>query len=67
MLRGELPTPVRLKIGLSDGTITEVVEGELAVGDVVVTDAIVSADAQKPATGAPPGASPAGGGMRRVF
>ena len=40
---------------------------EVKEGDVVVTDAIVSADAQKATPGAPPGAAPAGGGMRRVF
>lgn len=66
VLRGELPSPVRVKIGLSDGTLTEIVEGDVKDGEAIVTDATVSADAKK--SSAPPGAAPArGGGMRRVF
>mgnify|MGYP000226896675 CR=1 FL=1 len=30
------PAPVKLKLGISDGTVTEVVEGELKAGDVLV-------------------------------
>ncbi len=52
--RGETPTTVRIRTGISDGSLTEVVEGDLHPGDAVVTDA--------------PG--PAGGfaaGLRRPF
>ena len=39
------PEPRRIKVGLSDGTSTEVVEGELREGDVVVTGQNVTAPA----------------------
>jgi len=38
VLRGERPTPVTIKIGVSDGTQTEVVEGDVKEGEEVVTD-----------------------------
>jgi HlyD family secretion protein len=40
VLREEKPSPVRIRIGISDGSFTEVVEGEIKAGDVVITDAI---------------------------
>jgi HlyD family secretion protein len=39
-LTGDKPATVKVKTGISDGTFTEVVEGELNVGDVVITDAL---------------------------
>jgi HlyD family secretion protein len=39
-LAGEKPAQVKVKTGISDGTFTEVVEGELKAGDVVITDAL---------------------------
>ncbi|HVI94568.1 MAG TPA: efflux RND transporter periplasmic adaptor subunit [Anaeromyxobacter sp.] len=59
VLRGERPGPVRIRTGISDGSVTEVVEGALEPGDAVVTDA----------SGGAPG-TPGGGsaGMRpRLF
>ncbi len=53
VMRGT-PTPIRIRTGISDGTLSEVVEGDLKPGDAVVTDA----------------ASPGGGfaaGLRRPF
>jgi HlyD family secretion protein len=38
VLSGERPSPVRIRTGISDGSLTEVVEGELHPGDAVVTD-----------------------------
>jgi HlyD family secretion protein len=38
VMKGDTPTPVVLKLGLSDGTNTEVVSGDLAEGDAVITD-----------------------------
>jgi len=63
------PRPVRVRVGLSDGSLTEVVEGDLKVGDALVTEAIGGDDAPKAntATTPPGGAPPAGGGLRRVF
>jgi len=37
-LDGERPEPERIRVGISDGSFTEVVEGEVKAGDVVVTD-----------------------------
>jgi HlyD family secretion protein len=37
-LEGELPEAERIRVGISDGTFTEVVEGDVKAGDVVVTD-----------------------------
>jgi HlyD family secretion protein len=62
VLRGGVPQPVPIHAGLTDGTVTEVVDGDLHEGDQVVTDSI-SADA-------PPVSSGAGGGspaLRRMF
>jgi HlyD family secretion protein len=39
VLRGEKPEPVRVRTGVSDGSTTEIVEGDLAEGDAAVTDA----------------------------
>jgi HlyD family secretion protein len=49
-LEGEQPQPKRIRIGISDGSLTEVVEGDLKAGDVVITDA----------TGGPPSGPAAG-------
>ncbi len=54
VIRDEKPTPVRIRSGISDGTLTEVVEGDLSSGDSVVTDAV-----------APPSGLAAG--LRRPF
>ncbi len=39
VLRGEQPDPVAIRIGITDGTQTEVIEGALQPGDKVVSDA----------------------------
>jgi HlyD family secretion protein len=38
VLRGDEPQPVSLRVGLSDGTVTEVVEGALQPGNKLVSD-----------------------------
>ncbi len=53
------PEPVTIKVGISDGVSTEVVEG-LKVGDVVVTGMTVSQSSSSA-----PAANPFGGGPRR--
>jgi HlyD family secretion protein len=50
---------VPVKIGISDGSVSEVLDGRLQEGDQVVTEVIVAGD--KPAT---PAAQPTGGGNR---
>jgi HlyD family secretion protein len=39
-LKDDRPAPTRVKTGISDGSFTEVVEGTLQAGDVVITDAV---------------------------
>jgi HlyD family secretion protein len=56
---GGRPTPVQIKTGISDGIVTEVVDG-LKEGDQVVTAELTSAAATSS-----PAANPFGGGQRR--
>ncbi|HEX5135316.1 MAG TPA: efflux RND transporter periplasmic adaptor subunit, partial [Thermoanaerobaculia bacterium] len=59
----EEPAPVEVRTGISDGRFTQVVEGQLAAGDTVVTGAAtLKADTQ---SGAVVGG--ARGGGRRGF
>jgi HlyD family secretion protein len=41
VMREGKPTPVRVRTGISDGSSTEIVEGELEAGTEVLTDAVV--------------------------
>jgi HlyD family secretion protein len=59
VLRGATPEAVTIHVGLSDGTVTEVVDGDLGEGDKVVVDA-QGAEESSPS----PGAAPS---MRRLF
>ncbi|RYZ35271.1 MAG: efflux RND transporter periplasmic adaptor subunit [Myxococcaceae bacterium] len=64
------PTPVSVRTGMTDGTYTEVVEGELKDGDRVITAANSPATSTSttPAGASPVGGArggPGGGGMRR--
>jgi HlyD family secretion protein len=60
VLRNGRPEPIEIKTGLSDGTITEIVAGDLKEGDAVVTEANI---AGKPAASAPAGGPPRMGRM----
>jgi HlyD family secretion protein len=60
------PRAVRIRTGISDGTLTEIIEGDLHAGDALITEMSSGAD-DKPATTVPPGGGPPGGGLRRVF
>src|SRR5262249_42528471 len=62
VLREETPEPVSLTTGISDGTVTEVVKGNLREGDLVVTDA--TGETQPGSRGPSP---MGGGGFRRMF
>lgn len=56
---------VRVRLGISDGSFTEVIEG-LKEGDVVVTGSdVVDISTAGPRAGNPFGGGPFGGGMRR--
>jgi HlyD family secretion protein len=56
VLRGATPTPVPVHVGLSDGTVTEIVSGEVQEGDAVVIEASSGNDSSGSAK------PPAGGG-----
>lgn len=58
VLRNGRPEPLEVKTGLSDGTITEIVSGDLKEGDQVVTEAIVA--------GKPAGSGGSSGGPPRM-
>ncbi|HEX7603844.1 MAG TPA: efflux RND transporter periplasmic adaptor subunit [Polyangiaceae bacterium] len=55
VLRGGAPAAVSIKTGLSDGSQTEVVSGELKAGDEVIVDSTTTAGAANSATAAPTG------------
>ncbi|HET6333462.1 MAG TPA: efflux RND transporter periplasmic adaptor subunit [Polyangiales bacterium] len=61
LLRGDKAVPVEVTTGITDGSYTEVVAGELREGDTVITDTA--------STGVKPAAAPGGGQMpmRRVL
>jgi len=63
VLGGGAPRVVRIKTGTTDGTKTEVVDGTLAEGDQVITDATLS-EAAKSSSPVLPGAPPGGAGRR---
>jgi HlyD family secretion protein len=42
VLREGKPAPVRIRVGISDGSLTELVEGECKAGDLVITDTVGS-------------------------
>jgi HlyD family secretion protein len=51
VLRNAKPESVPIRSGVSDGSLTEVVEGDLSQGDLVITDATVGGStAQQPAS-----------------
>jgi HlyD family secretion protein len=50
VLRNGQPHPVPVKIGISDGSLTEVTSGELKAGDIVLTGATVGGGTATPAT-----------------
>ena len=60
VLRGGAPDKVAIKTGLSDGTVSEVVSGEVKEGDAVIVDALAGG---KPASSGGGGSSPRIGRM----
>jgi len=67
ILRSGKPTPVKLKVGVTDGTVTEVLEGDLAPGDACIVD--VNGDEKKGGSSSGGGGGGGGGGgpPRRMF
>ncbi len=62
VLRGKVPVRVDVKVGLSDGTVTEVTEGDLREGDELIIEATSSDDPAAPA----PTSRPNTGGRMRI-
>ena len=60
VLRGATPEPVRVHVGLSDGTVTELVDGEVHEGDELVVEMIEPAASGGPGAGGAPN-------LRRLF
>jgi HlyD family secretion protein len=60
------PKPTEVRAGISDGRFTQVVSGELKVGDAVVVG-LVTSKADAPGTARPGGPGGAPGGGRRPF
>ncbi|HKA56522.1 MAG TPA: efflux RND transporter periplasmic adaptor subunit, partial [Candidatus Binatia bacterium] len=68
VLRGDVPAMVPVRVGISDGTVTEVVEGNLRAGDRVVVDVSGGTDTDHSMPGGGmPGGGFRGGGFRRFF
>ena len=65
VMRGARPTQVQVRTGLTDGTVTEIVEGDLHEGDLLVIEAITAADAPLPASSKP--STPANNSPRMRF
>jgi hypothetical protein len=57
---------VRIKTGATDGTKTEVIEGALTDGELVVIDATVTGGPKPSSSGLLPGGPPRGGGGPRM-
>lgn len=61
VLNGDKPEPRTITVGISDGTSTEVVSGELKAGDRLITD--VSGGKSRSSSGSGPGGMGGMGGM----
>jgi HlyD family secretion protein len=57
VLRGDKPVPVPVRTGLSDGTLSEILSGEVNEGDAVILEATSSDDPAPAATQRPGGGS----------
>ena len=55
VLRGDKPTPALVTLGITDGTVTEIVDGDVKDGDDVVTEATDPGAASGPGSGPPRG------------
>ena len=67
VLRDGAPKPLQIKVGLSDGTFVEVLDGQLAATDRLITAALDSAVAAAPPQGGAKGKAPRRGGRGRIF
>jgi HlyD family secretion protein len=66
ILKGGQPQGVPVRVGLSDGSLTEIAEGNVSEGDAVVTDVTINAKASGSGTGSGSGPPAGAGAFRRV-
>ena len=60
VMRGASPVPVTIHVGLSDGAVTEVLDGDVKEGDAVVVDSNGGDDVAPAPASSPPGGTPRG-------
>ncbi len=65
VMRGPKPVQVPVRTGLTDGTVTEILEGDLHEGDLIVIEAVTADDAPLPASSKP--SAPAANSPRMRF
>jgi HlyD family secretion protein len=65
LLRGTTPAPKTIRVGVSDGTVTEMVEGDLKPGDLLLTG--LASDASQSGAGRPAAGGAQAAPMRRLF
>lgn len=58
------PQPRRVKLGITDGTATEMIEGDLKEGEMIIVGQNISGDARPQTTQRPPGFGGGFGGRR---
>jgi HlyD family secretion protein len=58
VMRGPKPVPVAVKVGLTDGSFTEIVSGDVQEGDAVVLEVMSGDDGSNAPKSAPGGAQP---------
>ncbi|MGC4091650.1 MAG: efflux RND transporter periplasmic adaptor subunit [Polyangiaceae bacterium] len=65
ILQGDTPVQRTIRVGVTDGSYTELVEGDVKPNDLLITG--VTSDASSTTKTSLPGASPASGPGRRMF
>jgi HlyD family secretion protein len=64
------PQPRRIRLGITDGTATEIIEGDLKEGDIIIVSQTIGAENRQQNQQRPPGfggGMPGGGGPRGGF
>ena len=57
--------PVKIKVGITDLNVTELIEGDIKEGDQIITGSSMARSAGPPRLGGQPGGQPGGGGGQR--
>jgi len=67
VLRDDKPMSISVQVGISDGTFTEIVSGDLKPGDELITDVSSGETPRTAPVGGMGGPGGPGGGFRRMF